>query len=111
MDMDRVWNDLVGRLSCKEEDGKTTSWHSSVEFCTHRASPSTHVHVGEAGSSAKAAPNLPRRPPARDTVPALPGSRIPHFSANAFTSVPELPMVLEDQDRCWPAPTRSANMC
>ena len=112
--MDRVWNDLVGQFSslgCKEEESKT-SWQSSVECCSQRLG-SAQAHAGEADCSAKAAPYLPRRPPARGrgTVPALPGSRLPHFSVNAFTSVPELPMVLEDPDRCWPAHTRSADMC
>ena len=109
--MDRVWCELVGQfssLSCKEEDGKP-SWNSSVECCSQRMG-SDQAHAGQAGSSAKGAPNLPCRPPARDKVPALPRSRLPHFSANAFTSVPELPMVLEDPDRCWLAPNRSADM-
>jgi hypothetical protein len=113
--MDRVWNDLVGQFSslgCKEEEGKTTSCQSSVQCCSQRLG-SAQAHAGEAGSSAKAAPYLPRRPPARcrGTVPALPGSRLPHFSANAFTPVPELPMVLGDPDRSWPAPTRSTDLC
>ena len=108
-EMEGVWDSVVGqfsRLSCEERNGHGWTWAAPhAACCREGAAEAAHRPRPPA-----ARPDLPSRPAAQACtggLQALPGSRLPHFSTNAFTAVPELPVVLEHAD-AWCTATRRA---